>query len=564
MIDMLTDRALQAASAILHRANRTPSKALFLKESLEILADLFDCAVAAAWFSNGGLYRHVRMGAKFSASTHYEDCSAQNISTHIQSAENFPEGLIHMIRSTTPAPDFGLNWRNGICWTGDVDRVLSESRFLEVGFSNIADMAGKGQSSLTVSVFDTEGDGLGILLLSMGGIDYFTPSQISGFERISAIFESAFFNWHTNMALQERVKELSCLYRMARVDEMGKKSLEDVLLEIVGIVPSAWLYPEDACVRIKLDDRLFTETGFPEDQPKLFADIVLNGLRRGMIEIAYNMEHPLLDEGPFLQEERKLLDTLARELTLIIERKLFEKEKVEILSRLKHADRLNMIGQLSAAVAHEINEPLTALLGYAQLAAKCPGLPKQAQADIDKIVSTSLHAREIVRKLLMFARKMPSRVGEVDINDVLKESLHFFEARCGKEKISVEVRFSDSLPPISADLSQLRQVFSNLILNAIQAMPAGGQLLLETRECGDEILVAVRDTGCGMSREVMEKIFIPFFTTKPHYQGTGLGLPVVQEIVAAHGGTICVQSEPGRGTCFDLRFPGMGRPLKGK
>jgi len=77
-----------------------------------------------------------------------------------------------------------------------------------------------------------------------------------------------------------------------------------------------------------------------------------------------------------------------------------------------------MIGQLSAAVAHEINEPLTALLGYAQLAAKCTGLPKQAQADIDKIVSTSLHAREIVRKLLMFARKMPSRVGEVDVNDI--------------------------------------------------------------------------------------------------------------------------------------------------
>ena len=129
-----------------------------------------------------------------------------------------------MIRSTTPAPDFGLSWRNGICWTGDVDRVLSESRFLEVGFSVIADMAGKGQSSLMASVFDIKGDGLGILLLSMGGIDYFTPSQISGFEGISAIFETAFFNWHTNKALQERIKELTCLYRMARVDDTSKKS----------------------------------------------------------------------------------------------------------------------------------------------------------------------------------------------------------------------------------------------------------------------------------------------------------------------------------------------------
>ncbi|MBN2570435.1 MAG: GHKL domain-containing protein [Deltaproteobacteria bacterium] len=555
---MFTNRTLQAASAILHKANHIPSKALFFKECLEILVDLFDCTVAVAWFSSGGFYRHFKMSTKSSANPHCPDHSPQDISSHIPNAANFPESLINMIRSTSPAPDSSLKWRNGICWTGDADKVLSEKRFLEAGLSYIADAVGKDQSSLMLSVFDTKSDGLGIVILSVDGINYFTPPQISAFARISAIFENAFFNWHTNLVLQERVKELNCMYRMARIDETAKKSLEEVLLEIIEIVPSAWLYPEDAYVRIKLDEHFFQKSDFPENQPKLVADIVLNGLRHGKIEVAYRQEHPSLDEGPFLLEERKLLDTLARELALIIDRKLFEKEKMEIIDRLKHADRLNMIGQLSAAVAHEINEPLTALLGYAQLAAKCPGLPHQAQTDIDKIISTSLHAREIVRKLLMFARKMPSRIGDVDANDILKESLHFFEARCEKEKIAVELRLSQNLPAIRGDLGQLRQVFSNLMLNAIQAMPAGGQLHIETREDGKEILVTVQDNGCGMKREVMEKIFIPFFTTKPHYQGTGLGLPVVQEIVAAHGGTVNVQSEPGSGTRFDLRFPFMG------
>jgi len=557
---MVTDKALQAVSAILLKANQSNSKALFIKECLEILIDLFDCAVASIWFSGGGLYQCARTGLKSPSISPPENSSPETFSMNIRMVKNFPENLIDRLCNSSPLPAFGFNCCNGICWTGDIHQAISENRFSEGELSIIADMAGKDGSSLLLSAVSTRIDGPGILLLSSNTDDHFTPARISVFKGVLPILETAFLNWHTHLALQERVKELTCLYRMARVDETAKKTLEEILREIVGIVPSAWLYPEDACVRIKLDEHLFPETGFPEDQPKLAADIVLNGICRGMIEIAYRREHPLLDEGPFLQEERKLLDVLAMELTLIIERKLFEKEKTEIIDRLKHADRLNMIGQLSAAVAHEINEPLTALLGYGQLAAKCPGLPKQAQADIDKIISTSLHTREIVRKLLMFARKMPSRVGEVDVNDVLTESLHFFEARCEKEKIVVELCLSQNLPPIRGDLSQLRQVFSNLMLNAIQAMPAGGQLFLETRKCEAAILVAVQDTGCGMSREIMEKIFIPFFTTKPHYQGTGLGLPVVQEIVAAHGGAVSVQSEPGRGTRFDLRFPGMGQP----
>jgi signal transduction histidine kinase len=552
---MPTNRTLQAASAILQKANRISSKTLFLKECLEVLVNFFDCTLAIAWFSSGDFYRHVTASEHSPTKSHTND-----FSTHVPRAKNFPEKLIHMIRNTSPAPDTGLSWRNGIFSIGNVDKVLSEKRFLPVELSNIVDVTGRDQPSLMLSVCDTKSDGPGVVILSMNESNYFTPSQISSFESISEVFEIAFRNWYTNLGLRERVKELNCLYRMARLDETAEKSLEEVLREIVSIVPSAWLYPEDASVRITLDDHLFSESDFPENRSKLAADIVVNGLLRGKIEVAYCQKHPLLDEGPFLQEERRLLDTLARELGQIIDRKLFEKEKTDILNRLKHADRLRMIGKLSASVAHEINEPLTALLGYAQLAAKCPGLPDQAQADIDKIIATSLHAREIIRKLMMFARKIPINIGEVDINDILKESLYSFETRCRKEKIDIELCLSQNLPRMRGDFNQLRQVFSNLIMNAIQAMPEGGRLTIETREYRGEIFIKIQDTGCGMNRDVMEKIFIPFFTTKPRHQGTGLGLPVVQEIVTAHNGTINTNSKPGSGTSFELRFPSM-KPL---
>ena len=557
---MPTNRTLQAASSILQKANRISSKALFLKECLEVFVNLFDCALAIAWFSSGNFYRHVKTSKNSFSKSHANDLLTHNFSEHVPRTENFPVKLIQMLTNTLPISDTGLSWQNGIFWTSDIDKVLSENRFLNAELSNIVDVTGKDQSSLMLSVCESKSDGLGILILSMGKINYFTPPQISTFESISEVFEIAFRNWYTNLVLQERVKELNCLYQMARLDETAEKPLEEVLREIVRIVPSAWLYPEDATVRITLDNHFFSESDFPEEQPKLVTNIIVNGLLRGKIEVAYRQKHPSLDEGPFLQEERKLLDTLARELAQIIDRKLFEKEKTEILNRLKHADRLRMIGKLSASVAHEINEPLTALLGYAQLAAKCPGLPDQAQADIDKIISTSLHAREIIRKLMMFARKIPTSIGEVDINDILKESLYYFEARCKKEKINVELCLSQNLPRMRGDLNQLRQVFSNLIINAIQAMPEGGQLIIETLENEGEILVKVQDTGCGMNREVIEKIFIPFFTTKPSHQGTGLGLPVVQEIVTAHSGTVSVNTELGSGTGFELRFPGM-KPL---
>jgi len=138
---------------------------------------------------------------------------------------------------------------------------------------------------------------------------------------------------------------------------------------------------------------------------------------------------------------------------------------------------------------------------------------------------------------------------------VVEEGLCLLESRCLKQGISVERRLEAELPEIAADASQLNQVLVNLVVNAIQAMPAGGKLTIATRRSRGCVVLSVEDTGVGMDAEVQSRRFTPFFTTKDVNEGTGLGLPVVHGIVSSHEGTIAVQSAPGRGTRFEISLP---------
>ena len=188
-------------------------------------------------------------------------------------------------------------------------------------------------------------------------------------------FKIAITNWQASQALREQVKELTCLYRMARIDARGTRSLEDLMGQIAAIVSAAWLHSDDARVRICLDDAIYGDPDFCTDRPTMGSGIMVEGQRRGQIEVTYATAQLPMDDGPFLKEEHKLLDAIALELAQIIAQKDFQREKAQMRERLAHTDRLNMMGQLSVSIAHEINEPLNALLGYAQLAAKCPGVP---------------------------------------------------------------------------------------------------------------------------------------------------------------------------------------------
>jgi two-component system NtrC family sensor kinase len=443
----------------------------------------------------------------------------------------------------------------GSFWTGDAKRALPR----EAGANGGASARSRGEQpaypSVAVVPLVAADETIGLVLLKSKRRDYFSEGEIRSYEEVAQTLGLALLSRLAHTALQERVKELTCLYHLMQLAERPGITLEEVLQGIAELLPPAWQYPEIASAQIVLDDRPHATPRFTDGVHKQSADIVVRGCRRGAVEVTYAAERPGLDEGPFLGEERSLIDTVAQQVAALIERRQADEDKAQLQDQLRHADRLATIGQLAAGVAHELNEPLGTILGFAQLIQKQPGLPETVAPDLEKIVITCLHAREIIRKLMLFARQMPPQKTRVDLNAVIEEALYLLESRCAGGGIALVRRLAPRLPEITADRSQLHQVLVNLAVNAIQAMPGGGTLTVGTQVSGRHVVLSVEDNGIGMGEETLQRIFIPFYTTKDINEGTGLGLPVVHGIVTSHGGTIDVTSAPGVGTRFKIRLP---------
>jgi two-component system NtrC family sensor kinase len=374
-------------------------------------------------------------------------------------------------------------------------------------------------------------------------------------ERIAILLGITLANHRAHAALVERVKELTCLHGIARAVSRSDVGLAAILQDVVALLPPAWQYPDATRARIVLDGTAYATAGFEPGAARLVADIVLRGERRGTVEVVYVESRPPADDGPFLAEERTLIHTVAREVASLVERRAAEEERGRLQEQLRHADRLATIGQLSAGVAHELNEPLASALGFAQLCRKHKDLAPQVATDLDRIIAATLHAREIIKKLMLFARERPPAREKVSLNRVVEEGLLFLESRARKGGIEMHRFLAPGLPEILADPNQLHQVLVNLVVNAMQAMPRGGPLTIETSVEGSEVILAVEDEGVGMDPDVVQRIFEPFFTTKDVGVGTGLGLSVVHGIVTAHGGSIRVRSEPGAGSRFEVHLP---------
>jgi signal transduction histidine kinase len=398
-------------------------------------------------------------------------------------------------------------------------------------------------------------EAIGLLILKSRRQDFFTAERVALAEAAAETISVAAAHQQAHAALRERVKELTCLYGISKILETPDISLDEILERIVDLLPPAWQYPEITHGRITLDTRSYGTTEIRDQWPRLCADIVVHGTKRGMLEVAYSEESPELDEGPFLREERKLIEALASQVARIMERRLAEEDRAKLQRQLRHADRLATIGQLAAGVAHEFNEPLGNILGLAELAGKHEGIPAGAKQDMEDIVAAAMHAREGVRKLMWFARELPAAKGRVNLNEVVKQGLYLLKARCAKAGIEVVRAVARDLPDIIADAAQLQQVLVNLVVNAIQAMPRGGTITIITKASEHHVSMIVEDTGIGMSAEVKEQIFVPFFTTKDVDEGTGLGLAVVHGIITAHGGDVSVESRIGEGSRFEIRMP---------
>jgi signal transduction histidine kinase len=231
---------------------------------------------------------------------------------------------------------------------------------------------------------------------------------------------------------------------------------------------------------------------------------------------------------------------------------------------MAQSHKLRAVGRLTAGVAHELNNPINnIMLTTAMLQEDYETLSDEERLDMVKdLVEQAERSRRIVRNLLDFARESEMEMGRLEVSDIVDESIALMANQLKLSRIKVELEIADNLPPINGDRQYLSQIFVNLILNAVDAMPTGGTLTVTAEPESDGSFLAIRvgDTGPGIPEHIRQSIFDPFFTTKPTGKGTGLGLPVSLGIARRHGGDIRVEASSDGGTTFTVVLPSLTVP----
>lgn len=254
-----------------------------------------------------------------------------------------------------------------------------------------------------------------------------------------------------------------------------------------------------------------------------------------------------------LGNARKELEEWGASLELKVEERTREVKKIE--HQLFRAEKLASLGQLVAGIAHEINNPLTGILLFASIVSSDKRLDPEIKADIERIISETTRCADIVKRLLEFSRETVAHKKNFPLNEKIDKVIALMYQHPNFQNINFIREYTPDLSDVIADPAQIQQVLVNLLINASQAMPEGGDLRLISRMSwdGSYVCVEIQDTGCGIQEANLNRIFDPFFTTKS--DGTGLGLSISYGIVENNGGKLEVKSRVGVGTTFILKLP---------
>jgi two-component system NtrC family sensor kinase len=270
------------------------------------------------------------------------------------------------------------------------------------------------------------------------------------------------------------------------------------------------------------------------------------------------------DDAPrsFSPADVALLERFAPLAAAALENNRLLRDLQEQMDRMKEAQaqlvqaaKLAAVGELAAGVAHELNNPLTSIMGFAELLLHDTPPDAPARHDLEIIARQAARARDIVRNLLGFARQTRPQRAPASVNQVFQQTMDLVRQLIEKSGITIVEDYAPDIGLLTLDSGQMKQVFLNLITNAAHAMPHGGTMRVRTACVGGEVAISISDTGEGIPPEIQEHIFEPFFTTKPVGHGTGLGLSVSLGIVQAHAGRITVESQAGQGSTFTVWVP---------
>lgn len=319
-----------------------------------------------------------------------------------------------------------------------------------------------------------------------------------------------------------------------------------------------------------LDYEKFLSLVYPDD-----VEYVNRSWNDALKGARYDIEHRILVDGAvkWVREKARVefsdSGTPLRGLGIVQDitgRKQAEQEQYMLRRQLTHVSRLTTAGELTAALAHEISQPLAAILANAQAARHILDDEKpdmdELHAILDDIISDDTRAREVIKRIRSLLRKESAKSGRMDINRVIEDALKLVERESRFRRITVRSALAQGLPPVTADPIQIGQVVVNLVLNAMDAIDEDSEpprdVTVESRMNGEtEIVVSVRDTGKGIGEEALRSVFDPFYTTKE--DGLGLGLAISRSIIESHGGRLSAADNPGRGATFSFSLPVMGK-----
>jgi len=344
---------------------------------------------------------------------------------------------------------------------------------------------------------------------------------------------------------------------------------------------AAELFKRDVDQAVPLEDatRVYSVYAAGSDEPYPVSRTPLGRALQGERSMADDLEIrlpgrtiPLAAWGtPILGEDGRVRYALAAFQDISSQREA-ERVRAQLESQLHQAERLESIGRLAGGIAHDFNNLLTPILIYADLSSQALPDDSPVRRNMNQIVDAAEQAAELTKQLLAFGRQQVLKPRELDLNQELRK-FELMMRRVLRENIELELHLEPALRTIRADAAQMQRVFMNLGLNAADAMPHGGRMVFATQNVwlpetvhgaaasgptGPSVSLRVSDTGHGMDKDAMSKVFAPFFTTKDVGKGTGLGLPTVHGVVAQHGGRIELYSEPGKGTTFEILFPCIG------
>ncbi len=357
-----------------------------------------------------------------------------------------------------------------------------------------------------------------------------------------------------------RLRELECHHAVSRVIEDAGGVVHHVLLAAARALAAACAFPADACARIRMRTRDYRTDTWRDTAWRISAPVEVQGQEVGTAEVAYLRRHA------FRPEEQALLDSVALRLGRYVEQaendQRLESQEAELRKRLLHLTRVTTVGEMASSIAHEVNQPLTAISTYAQACRRMVEEDDIGREEISRILGRitdeALRAGEIIHRLRDLVRRRESERKRWSVNALIHQVMPLANMDARLHGVVLHLDLEQELPQVVVDGVQIQQVLLNLIRNGVDALEGQTQpepevVVRTCRTTPRGLRVSVSDCGCGLPETAQEDLYQPFFTTKR--DGMGMGLSISRSIVLMHGGRLWFERNPVRGTTFHFSLP---------